>query len=250
MSLILEALRKSEEDDQTPVHRPVFSKTSPSQAKPLSSRRNIMAIFVILSGLLVLGILYKRSLAPSDYLQYGIGQSLPDGDANSLEFDSSTMKPLEKHPTSTPPLATKTNLSLPQIKPNKESGIVQPIAQSHAEEPIPAQTKKTEKIQNITRQVPTTSSNLQLLDTPNIDEVNPQIQKQLPKLRYESHWYDKQPNKRTVILNSLNLKEGDRFSHNLRVHSIAKDGCILSYNGFKFHMLMLQNWPEIDQTIY
>lgn len=269
MSLILEALRKSEEEHQTqetPTLRPAFNKTSPPQAKPLTNRRNIMGIFVILNGLLVLGILYRSSLFPSDYPQHGVDDKnqvnqnqlistnishiLSDVDDNSLESGLSTRKLPEKHHASTSPPVTNTTLSLPQIKLNAADDIVQPVAQPHAKEPISPQREKPEKRQNITPQVATTSSKLQLLDTPNVNEISPQIQQQLPKLRYESHWYDKQPDKRTVIINSHNLKEGVRLSHNLMVHSITKDGCILIYKGLPFHMLMLQSWPEIDQATY
>jgi len=269
VSLILEALRKSEEEDQapkTPTLRPAFNKTSPPQARPLVNQRNAVGIFVILSGLLVIGILYRSSLAPSDYSLHGadgkkqINQNqlienniihhLSDGYAAPLESDLSTIKPLEKQHASTSPQITNTTLSLPHSEPNTAIGIAQPVAASHVEEPILPQREEQKKVQDITPQVATTSSELSLLDTPNVKEISPQIQKQLPKLRYESHWYDKQPSKRTIIINSHNLKEGVRLSHNLRVHSITKDGCILSYKGVLFHMLMLQSWPEIHQAIY
>jgi len=268
VSLILEALRKSEEENQapeTPTLRPAYNKVSPPQPRPFVRQRNTIGIFVILSSLLVIGILYRSILVPSDYSQYGaddknqnnqnqltktnISHHLSKGYDNPLESGLSNMKPPEKHHTSTSPQVINTTLSLPQIEPNAASGIAQPVAPSHAEEPTLPQLDEP-KGQDITPQVATTSSEIYLLDTPNVKEISPQIQKQLPKLRYESHWYDKQPSKRIVIINSYNLKEGVRLSHNLRVHSITKDGCILSYKGVLFHMLMLESWPEIDQAIY
>jgi len=269
VSLILEALRKSEEEDQapkTPTLYPAFYKANAHQAKSFANRRNAIGIFAMLAGLLVLGVAYRSSLTPSDYFQHGEGgkkstspnlavesnitHHLSQVYATPLESDLATPKLLEKQHASTSPQISSTNLNLPHSEPNTTITITQAVVATHIEEPFLPQRKEQETARDIAPQVTSASSELYLLDTPNIKEVSPQIQKQLPQLRYESHWYDKQPSKRTVIINSHNLKEGGRLSHNLRVHSITKDGCILSYKGVFFHMLMLQTWPKTHQATY
>lgn len=267
MSLILEALRKSEEEHQTPETPefvPTFRKRSAPETKPFLGQGYTIGISLILSGLLAIGILYRPSLIPSEYSQLELddknrskqdhpnenntNHSLSNSYGDKIESGSTDLKPLNMEQAASAPQITNAALSPQQERPVTANKVTQPSVPPHTKASTHTQRAEPQQTRNSSGQVAPVSSQLSLLDTPHINDISPQIKRQLPKLRYESHWYDKRPDKRTVIINSSNLREGARLNSHLSLHSITKNGCILDYKGVLFHMLMLQSWPEIDQA--
>ena len=239
MSLILDALRKSEEEHQIqspPPISPPFHKAKPPKPQLFNFRWFLTGVLIVLNGLLIFGIIYKPGFLPTNYLSF---------ETNISSREKENQLDEVHHTTQLNTVTIDTNTSKHQDIPSPISSLIQAQPLSEKKAHSQNQRKKTEQTL-ITPTINTTPSSVHIFDTPHISSLSPEITKQLPTLRYESHWYDKHPERRAIIINSLNLKEGATLGNHINVHAITKEGCILNYKGQLFHILMLQSWPEID----
>ncbi|MBL4607526.1 MAG: general secretion pathway protein GspB [Pseudomonadales bacterium] len=248
MSLILEALRKSEEENQpTSQHTAepspaLYSSNAAHKAAPFTSTFLAIGLAISLSLLLAAGIWFNATLPPSQHPLPQPEGALIHSEVENLKIAINIVKSDDytKHLESS--LSYKTAL---KQKENDTKPQLSPVIKSSR----PASTQASPQNKRIratdVRMAPV-SLPLHLSDFPHISEISAQIKEQLPILSYESHWYDKKAENRTVIINSQNLREGMRIDRNLTLHAIMKNGCVLNYKGELFHMVMLKSWPEIN----
>ena len=221
MSLILEALRKSDRENQHANNPPSIvttkepnsnTNTTP-QPMPIVRWQQILVILLILGSMFVFYITYK----PSAYIV--------DATRDEHADQKSAHKIKENNRIPGNPEA----LEIASLKTHSFNAKVHSPIKKNRSLVIP----KTEP----------SNSQTHLLDTPHVTELPEGIRNQIPSLSYESHWYDSKPTNRIVIINSLPLKEDALLGSNLKVDTITKKGAILSYKGKQFHLLMLQTWP-------
>ena len=221
MSLILEALRKSDKENQqannqpsiVTTNAPTSSKNITWQSKFIIRWHQLFGILLISGSVYVFNLTYKPSASSTaapkdDHASQKIVHKSKENNRVPGISDALELAPHKTHPFNTmihSPIKKTRSLLIPKTKP--------------------------------------ANSQIHLQDTPHVTELPVGIRKQLPSLSYESHWYDSQPTSRTVIINSLPLKEGALLSRNLKIDTITKKGAILSYKGKQFHLLMLQTWP-------
>ncbi|MBV1870127.1 MAG: general secretion pathway protein GspB [Gammaproteobacteria bacterium] len=237
MSLILEALRKSDLKNQAAETRALLSRSE--QITHLATNPPI-SLYVILILLLVATCLFAlNAIAPQSLPASNTAQKHPLTPLSSevgpinTDFNSTTYidnmdltlsfsgqpKPITKpsyHPTFTNSAAPSSHNSDKKVSIDAGEIISIPVHQ------LPQR----------------------LVDTPHVTELPAKTSDAIPALSYESHWYAPRADKRTVIINGRNLREGATLSDGLIIRAITKKGAILSYKGELFHLLMLQTWPN------
>lgn len=60
------------------------------------------------------------------------------------------------------------------------------------------------------------------------------VRDRMPEFIMSAHIYDKEPNKRFVLINGLKTKEGEESREEIAVEEILPDGAILRYDGNRF----------------
>jgi len=76
---------------------------------------------------------------------------------------------------------------------------------------------------------------------PHLVELPLAFQKSVPDLTFNSHIYSSSPSARRVMINSRNLRVGDRFS-GLVVEDITEEGVVLSKSGQRFRVGIVRDW--------
>lgn len=76
---------------------------------------------------------------------------------------------------------------------------------------------------------------------PHLVELPLAFQKSVPDLTFNSHIYSSSPSARRVMINSRNLRVGDRFS-GLVVEDITEEGVVLSKAGQRFRVGIVRDW--------
>ncbi|PCJ12821.1 MAG: hypothetical protein COB04_17250 [Gammaproteobacteria bacterium] len=69
-----------------------------------------------------------------------------------------------------------------------------------------------------------------------------EFKRQIPRLKYASHWYAKDPVSRTVIINSRSLREGDWVNDSIQVMAISEEHVTLASQQESFSLPALVSW--------
>jgi general secretion pathway protein B len=67
-----------------------------------------------------------------------------------------------------------------------------------------------------------------------LNELPPQIQREIPAMTVQLHSYSSKPSERFVYINSIKLREDESLMSGLRLEQITPDGMIFSYKGYRF----------------
>ncbi len=228
MSYILEALKKSDEERkkaEPPVIDEVYKAkaTSPRKAGQ-ERRRRPMGISPIIMLVLFSGIMLT--------LGYYIAKKAhPETPETPMKATDIATEMVQKQYIESSP--QKNLLPKESLQPKvliSASTKDQPTLQEL--EPPPQQRK------NLARK--RTQANKQ--DTlPQLEDLPPDIQSQLPDLSFAGHAYAAIPSQRLIIINSKILREGERIHPHLRLQKITKNGIILNYKSHTFE-IRLTNW--------
>jgi len=195
MSFILEALKKSEKQQQKKNGKVVRTVYEPAPAKRFRPR-SLGVIFLVL--LVVNSLVLLWFFSPWK---------------TSTPVERATKTALEVQPTS--PSKTKTaNLDMvPQTEEKNRSKTK--VAASQTVKPLPV-TRSEKKIYLLT-QLPAS------------------IQQRLPTLKMSLHAFNReQPSASLIQLNDHILREGDRVTDSIMLEKITADGAILRYDGYRF----------------
>ena len=75
-----------------------------------------------------------------------------------------------------------------------------------------------------------------------IAELPLNVQRQIPDISFSSHIYASDPSLRVVNINNRNFREGDYISSDIKLLGITEDGVILSYLGYRIEMSVIRDW--------
>ncbi len=208
MSLILEALKKSEQQRQREkapslqsIHQPVAVVSEPSPRPWL-----ILVAFIAVCNFAFFGYWFWQQKSPAA------------------------------------PAAAAT---LPaQVETGASAAVSQNAspAQSAAQE-VPVSNAPPEFTQISPRTTATSSVQVQpSLRVEEIGELPESVRNNLPAMTFSFHVYSENPEQRTIIINDRRVREGDEISGSLRLESITQDGVILFFEQRRIHIGVLSDW--------
>jgi len=73
-------------------------------------------------------------------------------------------------------------------------------------------------------------------------ELPEAIRRNLPPMTYSFHVYSSDPLRRTIIINNRRLREGEQVADDLLLEEITQDGVILATAGYRVHIAVLGEW--------
>ncbi len=223
MSYILEALKKSDEERkkaEPPVIDEVYrAKASSPRKAGQERRRRPMGISPIIMLVLFSGIM----LTLGYYIAKKAHPETPGTPIETTNIATEMVKEQHIEPSPQKNLLPKESLQPKVLRPANTKDLPTP------------QEMETPPQQNKNIASKRTEANKQ--DTlPQIEELPPDIQSQLPDLSFAGHAYSAIPSQRLIIINSKILREGESIQPQLRLQQITKTGLILNYKSHTFEI--------------
>lgn len=88
-------------------------------------------------------------------------------------------------------------------------------------------------------------SQVRVHDAParDITELAPQVQRQLPPMRFEAHVFATMPSRRWVKVNGRTLQQGQWLTTDIQLVEIHQNHVVLRYRQQEFSMAALSEWP-------
>lgn len=222
MSLILEALRKSEAErrrGQVPdIHRDIPVRTAvPRAAMPAWLWWGIATLLA--AGVLLAALQAGRSRAPVVPKPAAVA-SRPRAPATALQ-PVARLAPVAQAPARAAPTSAPT-------VPARDSS-------PHAEATVPP--PRPQAAPDIPRPLPTPAPAVAMPadDSIALSDLSPEQRKALPPLKLSMHLWNTDPAQRFVILDGNRLHEGDRAGDAV-VTSITEDGVVLDWNGRRIRL--------------
>ncbi|GLQ31604.1 general secretion pathway protein GspB [Litoribrevibacter albus] len=80
---------------------------------------------------------------------------------------------------------------------------------------------------------------------PRIMDLSRDQQAMIPPIRFSGHLYSSRPESRSIRLEGVKYKEGDRISRAVSVHTITEDGVVLDLEGNLFYISSFEDWNGI-----
>lgn|SRR5690606_23321292 len=74
------------------------------------------------------------------------------------------------------------------------------------------------------------------------DELGPDVRNALPAMTFSFHVYSADPQNRTIIINNQRMREGDPVSNGVVLERITEDGVILAMDHHRIHINVLTGW--------
>jgi len=218
MSYILDALKKSDRERQRgnvpgldSIHDP-----HPASADNHSTRQR--AKYITVAGFILLA-------CGAAITKYWITHSTRANIPVAIEQAKTTSEP------------AKTTVSIPTIESPVENATRDlpppPVITNHSKKIIllPEQTSPQQE-----EEVEVPPPDRKHTDIPDIKNLPPSIQADIPDLYLAGHTYSDNPTKRMIIINNDILREGDRVNDSITLIEITWTGVILDYNGKRFSM--------------
>ncbi|MBV1874389.1 MAG: general secretion pathway protein GspB [Gammaproteobacteria bacterium] len=268
MSLILDALRKSEQERQAQqenyqqTNLPLGVRTEPAaQSQPIFTYLLIIVFTCIITLTLTYQFLLKTNTNEVDEQQLNVSSHEP---ASHTEDKISTLLQPAGHTALNPPQKTsskpitlvapalpawtatpKVILTTPTASPNPNSTPDNKTAAANKQASAiqPATTILPDKVQAHTELTESKSEPTFLHTVPHLKDMPQSLQKQIPSLDYASHWYDKNADQRNLIINNRSLHEGEWLNTQLMLKSIKPNGAVFEFNKQIFHLPLLESWP-------
>ncbi len=233
MSLILEALKKADQERQRSDAPPNLDSLHEA-ASPTPSRLRQYGWIVLLISLMVLVVVLivlwprdKASPAPSPVAVSATPTPQP----------AATPAPVRQTPPSTAPVVAPTP-QMAQLDSKQRSNIDALYEASPEPTPTP-QPRRTAT--PAPTPPPVQGDVLAAHDNVKLIKALPfSVQENIPTLMYSEHHY--QPNGRSyVVINGRRLQENASIE-GIRIDSILEDGLLMSKEGRKFKMIALNSW--------
>ena len=202
MSLILDALKKSEQQRQREkapglqsIHQPI----APRAVKP--ARFGWILALIVICNLVLAGFWFWRQ--QSFAVQPAIAAA-----------------PVVAKPAETP--------ATPTQKPERGDVSIAPTAEFTQISPqqSAAQPKQTAIEQRIEE----------------VNELPDDVRNNLPAMTFSFHVYSENPQQRTIIINNRRMREGDEVSAGLHLQQITEDGVVLLFSQHRIHISVLSGW--------
>ncbi len=81
---------------------------------------------------------------------------------------------------------------------------------------------------------------------PRIHDLTSLQKANVPPIRFSGHLYSSRPASRSIRLDGVKYKEGDRITRDLSLHSITEDGVVFDLGGSLFYMSSFDDWNGIN----
>jgi len=208
MSLILDALKKSEQErqrDKAPglqsIHQPI---TRPVQKNDRWQKLVLLVLLAVNVGALIYWYAQKKS-DTSPMATSAIATAEQPAIAASPPATGSVQRAEPPTAAVAPPAAEYTKISPAQ---NQNSSARAAISQSIEE----------------------------------VGELPDEVRNNLPAMTFSFHVYSLNPQQRTIIINNRRMREGDEVSAGVQLQEITEDGVILGYEQHRIHISVLSGW--------
>ena len=214
MSLILDALKKSEQQRQREkapglqsIHQPVAIATKKT-VRPWW----LLAAIIIVCNFAFLGYwFWRQQTVASSLTQSGVAQTAP----------VAAVVPVAMQPADKPPQPQGIE-SQQQQAPSEFTR----ISPREALAPMQSQSASPDAAQRIEE----------------INQLPDAVRNNLPAMTYSFHVYSENPEQRTIIINDRRVREGDEISAGLKLQSITQDGVVLLFEQHRIHISVLSGW--------
>jgi len=238
MSLILDALKKSEErrqQDQPPPGRKRVLALETGH-----SRRWLLWLILILLPLGLFG-------------GWWLGKNFTPAPGSQQQVDTRVLAELEGLATESPEVGPAVPAP-PQLRQEDEPAppavAQEAIVATAAPAPVPARAPPAEAVPNkrssgeqdapaeetASATAPATeqADRAEAAAAPNYADLSPQLRSRLPRLQVSLHFYSTDPARRMVRLDNQLLHEGDLVADGLTVREITPQGLVLNFEGLDF----------------
>lgn len=205
MSLILDALKKSERERQRDKAPGLQSIHLPLPQREVRSRKHwwLLAIGLVAINAGLLG--YWRFQQPTN-----AGAASIPADPITPSAVSKATAPQLMAPTNTNTAANSAADEYSQITP-AEAGTAAPQAENNS------------RIEEV-------------------GELPDAVRNNLPAMTFSFHVYSSNSQQRTIIINNRRVREGDEVSSGIQLQEITEDGVILLSVGHRIHIGVLSGW--------
>jgi general secretion pathway protein B len=75
-----------------------------------------------------------------------------------------------------------------------------------------------------------------------VDELPEEVRNNLPAMTFSFHVFSSTPQQRTIIINNRRLREGEEISTGLMLQQITEDGVVLLFERHRIHISVLSGW--------
>ncbi|MFT3931243.1 MAG: general secretion pathway protein GspB [Spongiibacteraceae bacterium] len=210
MSLILEALKKSEQQRQREKAPSLQSIHQPTHivSKPARPSWWLLAVVVVSANIAILGYWFWRqqnTVLPTAQPAPAVSTAQPPSVENAAQ---SSVAAQNANAQAAP--SENTQPEFTQISPR--GGVVQSV-------PIDSAQRVEE-----------------------IGELPDNVRNNLPAMTFSFHVYSDNPEQRTIIINDRRVREGEEISAGLTLQAITQDGVILCFQQHRIHISVLSDW--------
>jgi general secretion pathway protein B len=235
MSLLLDALRKAEQERRLGQPPSALDPPAPVSAAPRERSPRVLVRVGLLAGVVAV-LAWALSGGPR-----------PPKPGTSVVPPETAAVPARPAPApSAPPLLEAESLAeveplesladLPLAPPPPAPRRAEPAAEPErviAEVPAGEQALRVVEAQApvLTPQAPTSEVGPAPPGLPRIADLPPQIRQAFPEPRLEVHVYNDDPQRRFVLMDGQRYREGDRVGDGARVARILPDGVVLEASG-------------------
>jgi general secretion pathway protein B len=75
-----------------------------------------------------------------------------------------------------------------------------------------------------------------------VGDLPDDVRNNLPAMTFSFHVYSANPEQRTIIINNRRMRAGDEVAQGLQLQEITEDGVILGFRGHRIHIGVLTGW--------
>lgn len=222
MSYILDALKKSAQERQQGTAPHLYSVHTPAPPGKNSSpwqSRGLLLIFsgvlLFFAGVVILLFLNRQSVPPLS--------TAPVSDrATNLEqpADNAAEKVVGQDAKQAIKLpAAKNDGGVPQVIIKENNIVLRTVA-------IKKKTSAPPKVTASSDDVPSS--------LPQQKDLSPDIQAEIPELKFAGHTFSEDPAQRMIIVNGQILREGDTIAPSTHLSGITWEGVIIDFKGTRF----------------
>ena len=237
MSLILDALKKSEQErghGNVPDVQTVHS-SSLNYRNDKKALWPYILIFAVMLNLLAIGYFIINKENPAEMPQ-PVTES-----ANSIQANT-----VSQNPPAAPASMVDESIQLQASKPSPVSTATtaEQSAREAAQEKDTA-TKATPAVSKTMTERPEPQTAAAAYDSEDIidfQELPESIKQQIPTITISAHVYSSNPLQRSIVINNNFMEEGEYILDDLVLHEITRDGAIFNYHGTLFNYGVVSGW--------
>ncbi len=246
MSLILDALNKSEQD--RPEHGATPGLHTIHHAAPQEGRRRLWVVWPLATVIFA-------SLALGLWLGQTADAPAPTPVAPTPAPDTADEAPLSEL------LAEPTNVVAPEpaivaadsaaeaalVQDSRVAALYAPVTQQKVPVPQQEDTPVAIDIEAMTQAAQQALAERPAAEheVPLISELRQTTKDEIPSLFFTAHRWGSSPQDKDVVLNGKTYHEGDLVKPGLRLTEILRDSIVLDYQGTEFRLNSLNSWVNL-----